>query len=150
MNNSEWAIKGPKPQWSWLTTWRDSSCRAVLRIWTKFKRFQLSIKLESKHLKKLFEETLYSDEVFHQGEGDFSHTIRAYILKAEKVAVMAILANKNWRKKCVNLDKTRKTKARKSWKWKELSTCCWNKASFLNVYCLYCLYMDRNYNKLLK
>ena len=39
----------------------------------------------------------------------------AYILKAEKVAVMAILANKNWRKKCVNLDKAKiATKARKS------------------------------------
>ena len=38
-----------------------------------------------------------------------------YILKAEKVAVMAILANKNWRKKCVNLDKTKiATKVRKS------------------------------------
>ena len=31
----------------------------------------------------------------------------AYILKAEKVAVMAILANKKWRNKCVNLDKTK-------------------------------------------
>ena len=42
------------------------------------------------------------------------------------------------------------TKMRKSWKWKELSTCCWNKARFLIAYCLYCLYMDRKYNKLLK
>ena len=41
----------------------------------------------------------------------------AYILKAEKVAVMAILANKNWRKKCVNLDKTKiAKKVRESWK----------------------------------
>ena len=62
-------------------------------------------------------------------------TSKAYILKAEKVAVMAILANKNWQKKCANLDKTTvATKVRKSWKWKELLTSCWNKASFL--YCL--------------
>ena len=39
--------------------------------------------------------------------------LHTYILKVEKVAVMAILANKNWRKKCVNLDKKIATKARK-------------------------------------
>ena len=79
----------------------------------------------------------------------FKNDIReAYILKAEKVA---ILANKKWRKKCVNLNKTKiATKVRKSWKWKELLTSCWIKASFLILYCLYCLHMDRNYNKLLK
>ena len=39
----------------------------------------------------------------------------AYILKAEKVAVRAILAVKNWRKNCVNLNKTKiATKVRKS------------------------------------
>ena len=54
-----------------------------------------------------------------------------YILKAEKVVVMDILANKNWRKRCVNLDKTKiATKVRKLWKWKESLTSCWNKASF--------------------
>ena len=33
--------------------------------------------------------------------------LHTYILKVEKVAVMAILANKNLRKKYVNLDKTK-------------------------------------------
>ena len=64
---------------------------------------------------------------------------------------MAILANKNLRKKYVNLDKTKiATKVRKLEKWKELLTNCWHKTRFPIVPGLYRLYIDKNANKILK
>jgi len=60
---------------------------------------------------------LVSIKEYEKLEGKFTYSSHSplkpmppphpYILKAEKVAVMAIVANKNWRKKCVNLDKTK-------------------------------------------
>ena len=63
---------------------------------------------------------------------------------------MAILANKNWWEKCVNLDKTKiATKVQKSWKWHEWLPSCWNKVSFHKNF-LYCLDIDRNYQQVVE
>ena len=72
------------------------------------------IKVTGKQKGKTKKSSILPKQKYPLKKGLLVKDLHTYILKVEKVAVMAILANKNLRKKYVNLDKTKiATKVRK-------------------------------------